>query len=90
MIETFVKITLYNLPVFSINNNAVILFLKIIRSVACFTESIRTNMGGERVRDIQKDDDTKEPGTPAAGAKYDRTKIRSHTCLPRVRDGWLL
>lgn len=53
---------------------------------ARFTESVRTNMGRERVRDIQKDDDTKELGASTAGAKYDRTKVRSDTCLPRIRD----
>lgn len=44
-------------------------------------------MGRERVRDIQKDDDTEESGASIAGAKYDRAKIRSHTRLPDIRDG---
>lgn len=71
------------------NKCAVLLSLKIICFATWLTESIRANMGGERIRDIQKNDDTKELGAPAAGTKYDRTKIRSHTCLPCIRDGWL-
>lgn len=47
-------------------------------------EPVWANMGGERVRDIQTDDDTKESRAPIAGAEYDWAEIWSHACIPHV------
>lgn len=45
-------------------------------------------MGGERVRDIQEDDDTEEPGAAVAGSEHDRAEVWPHASVPDVRDGW--
>lgn len=45
------------------------------------SEFVRTNMGCERVRDIQENDDTEEPRTSTTSFEYDRAKIWPHTCI---------
>lgn len=41
-------------------------------------------MGSERVRDIQKNDDSEESGASAASFEHDRAEVWSHTCVPHV------
>lgn len=41
-------------------------------------------MGGERVRDIQKNDDSKESRASTASFEYDRAEVWSYTCIFHV------
>lgn len=55
---------------------------------ATFPEFVRANMGSERIRNIQENDDTEEPGATAAGIERDRTEVRPHSGVVDVRNGW--
>lgn len=44
-------------------------------------------MGSERVRNIQEDDDTEEPGTAVAGFEHDRAEVWSDARILDVRNG---
>lgn len=43
-------------------------------------------MGGERVRDIQENDDTEKSGASIAGFEYDRAEVWPHSCILDVRN----